>query len=131
MNLCKNGDDDGFAMTLDSTQQFLLATTGVALSALIFKHVQRKIDRQPCHQQEDQQLMQQYCELLGVERTATIGEVRKAYYEKAKALRAEKKQAAANGLLTELRIAYEMLALGARYGTPYSEWSGKGKPNGK
>lgn len=73
MNLCKNRDDDGFATRLDYTQQFLLATTGLALSALIFKHVQRGIDRRPRHQQKDQQLMQQYCELLGVERTATIG----------------------------------------------------------
>jgi hypothetical protein len=102
---------------------FLLGMMTVALT-LLFK-VGKKADNQLFFRTESFEKTREYCELLGIDGTATIGDVKKAFKVKSKALHPSNKETGDKKKFEELKLAYETLAYGASLGTPRSEISKK------
>ncbi len=88
--------------------------------ALLFK-VGKKLDKQLFIRTESFEKTREYCDLLGIDGTATIGDVKKAFKEKSKILHPSNKQTGDKKKFEELKLAYETLVYGGRYGTPRSE----------
>lgn len=81
----------------------------------------KKIDNQLFIRTESFEKTREYCELLGIDGTATIGDVKRAYKEKSKILHPSNKQTGDKEKFEELKLAYETLIYGGAYGTPRSE----------
>lgn len=81
----------------------------------------QKADCQLFIRTESFEKTREYCDLLGIDGTATIGDVKQAYKKKSKILHPSNKQTGDKKKFEELKLAYETLVYGGPYGTPRSE----------
>jgi len=98
---------------------FLFALMIVGL-ALLFK-AGKRADSQLFVRTESFEKTREYCDLLGIDGTATISDVKKAFKEKSKVLHPSNKVTGDKKKFEELKLAYETLAYGGSWGTPRSE----------
>lgn len=98
---------------------FLFGMTAIGLPLLL--KAGKKADSQLFMRTESFEKTREYCDLLGIDGTATIGDVKKAFKEKSKVLHPSNKETGDKEKFEELKIAYETLAYGAPWGTPRSE----------
>jgi hypothetical protein len=81
----------------------------------------KRFDKQLFIRTESFEKTREYCDLLGIDGTATIGDVKKAYKEKSKILHPNNRQTGDKKKFEELKLAFETLVYGGPYGTPRSE----------
>lgn len=104
---------------MDATLILLVSLLLVSL-AMVLK-AGKKADDQLFIRTESFEKTREYCELLGIDGTATIGDVKKAFKEKSKMLHPSNTQTGDKKKFEELKLAYETLVYGGPYGTPRSE----------
>ena len=94
-------------MSESSVLLLLLLLAGVLV--VLFVTIKKRDDGKMCNQSLDGATMQEYCDLLGVQRKATVGEVKKAFRAKARLLHPNNKTTGNEDSFRRLAHAYTEL----------------------
>jgi len=98
--------------------------------ALLFK-AGKSFDKQLFVRTESFEKTREYCNVLGIDGTATIGDVKRAFKEKSKILHPNNKETGDREKFEQLKLAYETLVYGGPYGTSRNDISEKMKNRNK